>query len=74
MNTKRIPFHETLRRDSEATQNRKQKKQAHKNGMIAISLPATQPSPCIYWYTITWFREGGGGDLVRVGMRTAEGH
>lgn len=77
MNTKRIPFHGTLRRDSETTENHtqiqaNQKKQSER--MIAISFPATQPNPRIYWYTITPIWGGGGGNFVQVSLRTAEGH
>lgn len=63
-----------------STETAEQHKTVHKNrptksqGMIAISFPATQPSPCIYWYTITQFRGGGKINFVLVTMRTGEGH
>lgn len=75
MNTKRIPFHETLHRDSRATQNRTQK-QAHKkvSWNDCNFLPRyTQPRPCIYWCTITQFGEGGGRNFAKATMRTGEG-
>ena len=73
---KEYPFmrHSTETAEQHKTVYKNRTKKKKSPGMIAISFHTTEPSPCIYWYTITQLREGGGRNFAHATMRTGEGH